>query len=109
MDEDRLDRGPIQFLCGELVKRGPFHGPKKRWCNEMASDLHALSVEDEWYWLCQDCKQWSELCSSAVDILAQNRGTNTCADNSFSNLGTYCCAWGLIIVFVVSVPTDRAI
>ena len=91
MDEDC---SPKQLLFGKLVKRRPFHGPMKRWFDEVVSNLHALGVEDEWYWLCQDRKQWSELCFNAVDILVQNRGTNTCAANIFSNLGTYYCGCG---------------
>ena len=42
----------------------------------------------------KNCKQWSEMCSSAVDVLAQNRGTITCAANVFSNLRTFYCVCG---------------
>ena len=38
--------------------------------------------------------QWSELCSSAVDVLVQNRGIITCFANIFSNLGAFYCAFG---------------
>ena len=61
MDEQRA---PKQLLFGELVKRRPFQGPKKRWRDEVMSDLHALGVTDEWHWLCQDRRLWSELCST---------------------------------------------
>ena len=72
----RLDEGriPKQLLFGELMQSLPFYGPKKRWCDEVAGDLHAMGVGDEWSQLCQNHKQWSEMCSSAVDVLAQNRG-----------------------------------
>ena len=53
-----------------------------------------MGVGDEWFQLCQDRMQWSEMCSSAVDVLAQNRGTIICAANVFSNLGTFYCACG---------------
>jgi len=58
--------------------RWPFHGPKKRWHNEVVGDLRVIGVR--WY---QDCKQWSETYFSGIDILAQNRGTVTCAANIF--------------------------
>ena len=76
----------------------PFYGPKKRWCDEVAGDLHAMGVGDEWSQLCQNHKQWSEMCSSAVDVLAQNRGTITCTANVFTSLGT---------VLVVDVSGER--
>ena len=65
----------------------------------MASDLHALGVENEWYWLYQDRKRWSELYFNAVDVLVQNRPV----------LLTFFPTWGLIIVCVVSVSVDKAI
>ena len=63
------------------------------------SDLHVIGVEDGWYQLCQDRKEWSELCSRAVDVLAQSRGRNTGAANIFSNLRT----------FIVFVAKDKVI
>ena len=42
--------------------------------------MHAVGVGDGWFQLCQDREQWSELYFGAVDILAQNRGTITCAN-----------------------------
>ena len=68
------------------MQRRPFHGPKKRWHNEVVGDLRAIGVVEGWFQLYQDCKQWSEICSSGVDILAKNRGIVTCAANIFSNL-----------------------
>ena len=49
------DRLPKQLLFGELLKKRPFHGAKKRWRDEMMSDLWAIGVED-WYAVCQDVK-----------------------------------------------------
>ena len=76
------------------MKKRLFHGPKKRWCDELVSDLHAIGVKDGWHQLCQDRKEWSELCSCAVDVLAQSRGRNTGAANIFSNLGIFYCVCG---------------
>ena len=38
-----------QLLFSELVKRRPFQGPKKIWCDKVMSGLHALGVTDDWY------------------------------------------------------------
>ena len=40
----RMDEqcAPKQLLFGELVKRRPFHGPKKKWRDEVMNDLCAL-------------------------------------------------------------------
>ena len=65
----------LNSLFGELMQRWPFHGPKERWHDEVVGDLCAIVVGDGWFQLCQDCKQWLEVCSSAVDVLAQNKGT----------------------------------
>jgi len=81
-----------QLLFGELLQRWPFHGVKKLWHDEVAGDLHAIGVGDGWFQLCQDHKQRSEICSSAINILAQSRGTITCAANIFTNLGTFQCS-----------------
>jgi len=70
---------------------------KKRWRDEVAGDLHTIGVRDGWFQLCQDCKQWSELCSSTVDILAQNRETITCAINIFfKSRIVSVCVWSLL-------------
>jgi len=52
---------PKQLLFGELLRRRPFHGVKKRWNDEVAGDLHAIGVGDGWFQLCQDRKQWSDM------------------------------------------------
>ena len=42
MNSERL---PKQLLFGELLKKKPFHGAKKRWMDEVMRDLKAISVE----------------------------------------------------------------
>jgi len=81
-------RTPKQILFGELLRRRPLHGVNKRWHDEVAGDLHAIGVG--WFQLCQDHKQCSEICSSAINILAQSRGTVSYAANIFNNLETNC-------------------
>ena len=82
MDEGRT---PKQILFGELIQSQPFHGPKKRWRDEVTGDLRAIGVGDEWFQLCQDRKQWSKMYSIAVGCYAQNSGTITCVANDFSD------------------------
>jgi len=43
-----VDRLLKQLLFRELLKKRPFHSAKKRWRDEVMSDLWAISVED-WY------------------------------------------------------------
>jgi len=50
MDSERL---PKQVLFGELLKKRPSHGAKKRWRDEVMNDLRGISVEN-WYVVCQD-------------------------------------------------------
>jgi len=47
----RMDEGhaPEQLLFGELLRRRPFHGPNKRWRDEVVGDLHKIGMEDRWY------------------------------------------------------------
>ena len=91
MDEGRT---PKQLLICELLRWRPYHKVKKRCRDEVTGDFCAIGVGDGWFQLCQDRKLWSELCSSAVDILAQNRGTISCAANIFSNLESFQCVCG---------------
>ena len=54
-----------------------FHVVKKRCHDEVVGGLCTFGVGDGWFQLYQDHKQWSELCSSVVGILAQNSGAIT--------------------------------
>jgi len=69
----RMDEGqaPKQLLFGELQ---PFHGPKKRWHDEVVGDLYAIGVEDEWYQFCQDRKQLSSYVSAVLTFLHKSEG-----------------------------------
>ena len=46
------DRVPKQLLFGELRKKRPFHGTKKRWRGGVLSDLKAITIDNCWYALC---------------------------------------------------------
>ena len=58
MADDRL---PKQLLFGELQRKRPFHGTKKRWRDGVLSDLKAITIDNCWYVLCQDRTQWTKL------------------------------------------------
>ena len=79
------DRLPKQRMFGELLKKRSFYGAKKRWRDEVMTDLQAISVED-WYMyvVCQDRERWSNLSAIAVDEVAQCREGNICAANRAS-------------------------
>ena len=90
MNSERL---PKQLLFGELVRKRPFHGTKKRWRDEVMRDLKAISIED-WYTVCQDRERWSSLCAVAVDEVAQCREENTCTANRASQERNFICICG---------------
>jgi len=91
MSDDRL---PKQLLFGELQKPRPFHVTKKRWRDGVLSDLKALSIEGNWYSLCQDRLQWTKLCNSEVWEVAHSRQPNICAANFHKRDMTFNCFCG---------------
>ena len=86
MDSNRL---PKQLLFGELMKKRPFHGTKKRWRDQVMQDLKAIGMEDR-YAVCQDQERWSSLCAVAVDEVAQCREENTCTADRVSQERCIC-------------------
>ena len=77
MDEERL---PKRVLFGELRKRRPCHGTKKRWRDAARSDVEAIGVGDRWYELCQDRKEWFRLCSEGMEKVTRQK--STCSANN---------------------------
>ena len=63
MNDDGL---PEKLLFGELLKKRPFHGAKKRWRDVVMSNLRDLGVDVDWYCLCQNRKNWAELCDEQI-------------------------------------------
>ena len=52
-------RMPQQLLFGEMVQTKPRHGPRKRWCDVVRSDLQAIGVAaDEWHEVAQHRLKW---------------------------------------------------
>ena len=65
MNNDRL---PKKVLFGELSRTRPRHGTKRRWRDVTRSDVEAIGANDDWYELCQDRKEWCELCKEQGSI-----------------------------------------
>ena len=63
MSNDRL---PNKVLFGELRGKRPCHGTKRRWRDVARSDMEAIGAGDRWHELCQDRKEWFELCQKGL-------------------------------------------
>ena len=64
-------RMPKLLLFGELEKKRPGHGIKRRWRDLVAADIKAVDVSDGWYDLAQDRKAWRALCWDGVMSLIE--------------------------------------
>ena len=69
-------RMPKQLLFGELERKRPSHGTKRRWRDLALSDIKAAGVNEDWYTLAQDRREWRALCRDGVSSLVEqhNRG-----------------------------------
>ena len=83
MEEVRL---PKQLLFGELVKKRPSHGTKKRWRDIVFADLKAMGISDIWYERCQDRQWWKMECKKGIEATIVQRCQNTCSANRSTNL-----------------------
>ena len=75
------ERSPKKMLFGELRKRRPCHGTKRRWRDVALVDLQDLGAKEERYKLCQDRKKWFECCRAGVNEVGSCRKKNMCAAN----------------------------
>ena len=91
MSEERL---PKMMLFGELRKKRPCHGTKKRWRDQMSGDLQAICMKEDWYQLCQDRKEWYGKCRTGVDEVASCKRRNTCAANCQDQGRSFVCQCG---------------
>ena len=39
----------------------------------IASDLHGAGIDHDWYHLCQDRKEWAELCKQQIKVILQGQ------------------------------------
>ena len=93
MEPNRL---PKQMLFGELQKKRPCHGTKKRWRDAVTSDLQAIGIKDSWYEIAQDRKKWHQVCTDGIRAVAeQKRHTRSvCAASLARGSGDYPCPCG---------------
>ena len=64
-------RMPKQLLFGELEKKRPSHGTKRRWRDLVAVDLKRTEMIDGWYDQAQDRRAWKALCLDGVSSLVE--------------------------------------
>ena len=59
-------RMPKQLLFGELQKKRPSHGTKRRWRDVAAADIKSVNAGAEWYDLAQDRNAWAAVCREGI-------------------------------------------
>ena len=64
-------RMPKQLLFGELEKKRPSRGTKRRWRDLVAVDLKRTEMTDGWYDQAQDRIAWKVLCQDGVLSLVE--------------------------------------
>ena len=73
------DRIPTILLFGELEKKRPRHGTKKRWRDGVKADLQAIGVGDEWFSISQNRSMWNRTCSKGGE--KQRKAVSECVAN----------------------------
>ena len=91
MNEERL---PKRVLFGEVRKKRPHHGVKKRWRDVARSNVEAIGVSERWYSLCQDRKIWFRMCCEGVEKVSKTRQENTCPANYRAQTCKFICDCG---------------
>ena len=90
MDDHRL---PKQLLFGELQRKRPRHGTKRRWRDLMAADVQSTGLGEEWYEVAQDRKKWTERCEQG----GNDEDSESCAaNNSIDPNNMFPCSCGRI-------------
>ena len=86
-------RMPKQLLFGELQKKRPSHGTKRRWRDVAAADIKSVSAGAEWYHLAQDRNVWAAVCKEGIaSSVDQHRyGTYTANLSRLNRAGNYPC------------------
>ena len=90
-------RLPKQLLFGELEKKRPSHGVKRRWRDTAIADLKAVGIkEQDWYALAPDRGAWKAACRDGLlTLLETERYGAHLANFSRSNrAGNYPCVCG---------------
>ena len=58
-----------QLLFGELPKKRPAHGAKRRWRDVAAADVKSVGVSDKWYDQAQDRRAWRVVSRDGIETL----------------------------------------
>ena len=88
-------RMPKQLLYGELEKKRPTHGTKRRWRDLVTADIKAVNMDDGWYDLAQDRKAWQALCQEGLmSLVEQHHPGWPSGRSSSSTVGSYPCLCG---------------
>ena len=66
-------RLPKQLLFGELEKKRPSHGTKRRWRDIATTDIKAVGNGDSWYDYAQDRQAWEALCRDGLLSLTEQQ------------------------------------
>ena len=91
MDEERL---PKRVLFGELRKKRPRHGAKKRWRDVARANVEAIGASEKWYRVCQDRKTWFQICCEGVEKVSKTRLASTCPANYQTQRSNISCDCG---------------
>ena len=88
-------RMPKQLLYGELEKKRPSHGTKRRWRDLVTADIKAVNMDDGWYDLAQDRKAWRALYQEGLmSLVEQHHPGWPSGCSSSSTVGSYPCLCG---------------
>ena len=62
---------PKHILYGELDKKRPRHGTRKRWRDVATPDINAVGASEDWYEVAQDRQAWQALCRDGISSLVE--------------------------------------
>lgn len=88
MEDSRM---PKQLLFGELEKKRPKHGPRRRWKDLAVMDVQAAGIDREWFVVAQDRKSWAHVCKQ---VFLENIGGSCAANSSCSPDHAFECQCG---------------
>jgi uncharacterized protein YbjT (DUF2867 family) len=77
-----------QLLFGELEKKRPSHGMKRRWRDVVAADIKAAGVSEDWYEVAQDRRAWRALCQDGISSLVEQHSQGWPLGSAFTNRAT---------------------
>ena len=85
------------YVCmciGELRKKRPRHGAKKRWRDVARANVEAIGASEKWNRVCQDRKTWFQICCEGVEKVSKTRLASTCPANYQTQRSNISCDCG---------------